>query len=579
MRFECKGLATQHSNMVAPQVSEQEEKGEKDSVWTIVRMKKKRKNTNDLKVPGNGKIENMYKLPYEEASSSNHLESENEDENLEDKVKGKDTTTPKPFIRLRKVTPTKPRKPLFIDLTIDDDEDDEIEDDEISGVTENSHEKNISFFGNSDSEDEDKEEKALIAARRASRAMRKKAKLQKKIKEEEEMDEIIKIIEEEGAIDINKMHREEQTDQDLAGTQKTPPTYEVAMAAHVHDPELVELKQVTSVKVESDDPEDNDNPIDQQTLRSMVHEIDVLDDIDKNLQTMNLVIKEAPTQRNHNILNVAMDMSHMKDNADYKEKIKSDLPRLHDNIFPVSLREMSYMGDVCHSPTTDWEPDGIERGLELERIEASLFYHQLKLHGMDNSFKELFSMLNEMWDAHGIPYNKRYNLLLVEVEMVSLLMCDILPCNYSEQGLWVDDPSQGKYYEFFKDKNVETGRKKWYDLLGKSTYDWFWNVYSNGKPIASLNDEEVVMLSDIFDIIKFIHPTAINMLLNDATVLRKHMFIIEKANKCKHWIPTRHHLFYIWLFYGFRTLPTRIQATIQVGTISLQIQQDGYQKQ
>ena len=184
MRFECKGLATQHSNMVAPQVSEQEEKAEKDSVWTIVRMKKKRKNTNDLKVPGNGKIENMYKLPYEEASSSNHLESENEDENLEDKVKVKDTTTPKPFIRLRKVTPTKPRKPLFIDLTIDDDEDDEIEDDEISGVTENSHEKNISFFGNSESEDEDKEEKALIAARRASRAMRKKAKLQKKIKEE-----------------------------------------------------------------------------------------------------------------------------------------------------------------------------------------------------------------------------------------------------------------------------------------------------------------------------------------------------------------------------------------------------------
>ena len=69
-------------------------------------------------------------------------------------------------------------------------------------------------------------------------------------------------------------------------------------------------------------------------------------------------------------------------------------------------------------------------------------------------------MLNEMWDTHGIPYNKRYNLLLVKIEMVSLLMCDILPYNYSEQGLWINDPSQEKYYNFFKDKNIETGRKK-----------------------------------------------------------------------------------------------------------------------
>ena len=186
MRFECKGLATQHSNMVAPQLSEQEEKAEKESVWTIVRMKKKRKETNDFKASGNGKTENMYILPYEEASSGNHLESENEDENLEDTVKNRDTTSPKPFIQLRKVTPTKPRKPLFIDLTIEDEEDDEIENDEISGVTKNSHEKDISFFGSSESEDEDKEEKALIAARRASRAEKKKAKLQKRIKEEEE---------------------------------------------------------------------------------------------------------------------------------------------------------------------------------------------------------------------------------------------------------------------------------------------------------------------------------------------------------------------------------------------------------
>ncbi len=74
--------------------------------------------------------------------------------------------------------------------------------------------------------------------------------------------------------------------------------------------------------------------------------------------------------------------------------------------------------------------------------------------------------------------------------------------------------------------------------------------------LGERSDEQVVMISDIFDIIKFIHHTAINMLLNDATMLQKHMCIIEKADLCKHWILTRHHLFYIWLFYGFRTLPT-----------------------
>ena len=78
------------------------------------------------------------------------------------------------------------------------------------------------------------------------------------------------------------------------------------------------------------------------------------------------------------------------------------------------------------------------------------------------------------WDEYGIPYNKRKKLLLVEIEMISLLICDVLPCNYySEQGIWVGDKSQGTYYNFFKDKNVDSGRKKWFDLLEYTTYKWF----------------------------------------------------------------------------------------------------------
>ena len=41
-------------------------------------------------------------------------------------------------------------------------------------------------------------------------------------------------------------------------------------------------------------------------------------------------------------------------------------------------------------------------------------------------------------------------------------MCDALPSNYSEQGIWVDDTSQDQYYNF-KDKDVDSGRKKWFN--------------------------------------------------------------------------------------------------------------------
>ena len=114
--------------------------------------------------------------------------------------------------------------------------------------------------------------------------------------------------------------------------------------------------------------------------------------------------------------------------------------------------------------------DALERCLELEQIEKSMFFQQLKQHGMEQSFKTLYEELHVIWDEYGIPYNKRKKLLLVEIEMISLLICDVLPCNYSEQGIWVGDKSQGTYYNFFQDKNVDSGRKKWVDLLQYTTY-------------------------------------------------------------------------------------------------------------
>ena len=51
--------------------------------------------------------------------------------------------------------------------------------------------------------------------------------------------------------------------------------------------------------------------------------------------------------------------------------------------------------------------DGPERGLKLEQIEKSIFFQQLKQHGMEQSFKTLYEELHIIWDEYGIPYNKR----------------------------------------------------------------------------------------------------------------------------------------------------------------------------
>ena len=120
-----------------------------------------------------------------------------------------------------------------------------------------------------------------------------------------------------------------------------------------------------------------------------------------------------------------------------------------------------------------------------------------------------------------------------------------MQCNYSEQDIWVDDESQGQYYNFFKDRDVEKCRKKWYDLITPTIYNLFWDVYANYVGLSTLSDEQNVMLNDIFDIIKFINPPTIKMLLLADSTVQKYIFIREKARIYEPWVETRHHLYFI----------------------------------
>ena len=101
--------------------------------------------------------------------------------------------------------------------------------------------------------------------------------------------------------------------------------------------------------------------------------------MEESKETISFCIKEEETDpTDMTIFDIAMDLSHIHNNVDYTTFIH----------------------------------------------EASMFYHQLKLHGMGNSFKKLYEELHLIWDEYGIPYNKRRKLLLVEIEIISLLMCD-----------------------------------------------------------------------------------------------------------------------------------------------------------
>ena len=98
------------------------------------------------------------------------------------------------------------------------------------------------------------------------------------------------------------------------------------------------------------------------------------------------------------MFDIAMDMSHIQGNHDHTKFIQEKLPRLHDQIIPYSLREMVFLEPMLQASKSDWKIDDLERALELEQIEESMFFNQIKLHGMDHSFKKLIEELHLMWD-------------------------------------------------------------------------------------------------------------------------------------------------------------------------------------
>ena len=537
-----KGLINHISNMVAPQVSGSNYNN--NSTWKIVKSKKQlkeeRKWKNDKAFPP---------LPVLSSASKNGDNSNDESRNSSKSPKPSKTSTKKPSIKIRKLI----RDMNEIKTGHPKSQEPDKDKDDMSTVSSSSFE---GYFSSSSSSEESTEEEIKMAKRTALRIKRKQEKLNKKHQEDMELDKIIKRIENEHIIiedtPTNKTQPKPKGGPIKIKQEEDSDFFEYAFSAKTMPESNI---REMNLKQASDHQNIQEN-VNQEQLKHIKEEMDILQEINTNSESVNFYVNQEDTfQQDEIIFEIAMDMSHIKDKEDYSSHINTKLPRLHDQIFPSSLREIAFLGPMLDVSISDWTVDGIERGVELERIENSMFFHQLKLHGMDHSFKQLFEDLHLIWDEYGIPYSKRKKLLLVEIEMVSLLMCDVLPSNYGEQGIWVGDESQGQYYQFFKDKNVDSGRKKWLDLLGITTYKWFWQVYTNTVSLSTLNDEEIVMMNDLFEIVTFIHPPAIRMLLSNTSMLQKFNDIKEKARIKSSWVETRHHLYYLWYFYGFQTLP------------------------
>ena len=245
----------------------------------------------------------------------------------------------------------------------------------------------------------------------------------------------------------------------------------------------------------------------------------------------------------------------ISDTNSYTEEIIIKLPSMNSVLYPVCSMEMSYhLSNFLSHKGIDWEPFGFERKIELQRIEGTAFFHQLRKLNLTHAWKEIYTNTNLFCDAHGVPYKKRKNLYLREIEMISLHIHDCLPHNYAEQGIWTGDASLSNYYIFFSPYDpLPIARKKWKDFIGDD-YEYFWKSFISND-FECLNDEDYVKLDDLFQIIKFINPEGIRLFLKKNEFHRKTIFIKRKAKNARHWVLSRHKAYYAWIIFGWRVLP------------------------
>jgi len=315
---------------------------------------------------------------------------------------------------------------------------------------------------------------------------------------------------------------------------------------------ITKLKKVKN----TDDPS---NTMNQETqLKLHQHKLHQYnnDVIRRNLNRMTYETNYKKSETNHStdqMRNAHQDILLLKD---YKKKIKQSLPNWKTILHPVSSQELFYQEKAITTiKTIDWSPFGPERKKELRRIENSLFYHQMKKNGYAHAWKEAYTRTNNQCNALGIPYKNRMKLYQKEIEYLSLMLHDVLPENYHNEGIYPNDISVSHHHLFFSpDDSINIARKKWYDYLDND-YAFFWDVYSNKLDISNLSIYDITKLNDLNEIIWFINPTGMQYLTETPEIYDTMKSIHRRAKSVENWVHSRHKSYYTWSMFGWRQLP------------------------
>ena len=246
---------------------------------------------------------------------------------------------------------------------------------------------------------------------------------------------------------------------------------------------------------------------------------------------------------------------------DFTKEIKEKLPRMSAAQVPVSRTLLIYeLSQLTKNSDQDWKPFSKERRRELKRFESTLFFNQLSRNNFVHAWKQIYEDVNEYCDTFCIPYKNQRKLYILEMQFLSLYMHNIMPERYNDQGIYPHDKSISNYAIFFnEDDPISTARQKWLDFIIED-YFFFWDVFANKIKFSELSDQNIVKIHDIFEIVNFINPQAIQRLLRDPNLFNLMKLICLRAIDREHYVYTRHSAYYAWMIYGWRPLNSELPS-------------------
>ena len=125
---------------------------------------------------------------------------------------------------------------------------------------------------------------------------------------------------------------------------------------------------------------------------------------------------------------------------------------------------------------------------------------------------------------------------------------------FIEQGIYQDDSSISRHTLFFReDDPISIAQEKWLDCI-TDDYIFIWDICFKQNNIWRITRSRLHKLHDLFEIITFINPQAIQIILNDPKLFELLKIIRIKAIDRQHYVQSRYSAYYAWMIYGWRPL-------------------------